>query len=133
MFPGRIKQNPRILLLTLLITFISGANFFVSLMDIIPIAETLRGFCLGHLLIYPFIFAVGIDVLADTSVQRLWPRPSSSWPTDLRTWYVDHARRMHHSLAVECLPRKEQGAHDLLVRHHDSRNCCFGLCHTIQQ
>ncbi|KAK5174973.1 uncharacterized protein LTR77_000109 [Saxophila tyrrhenica] len=32
MFPGRIKQNPRILLLTLLITFISGANFFSALM-----------------------------------------------------------------------------------------------------
>ena len=28
MFPGRIKQDPRVLLLTLLITFISGANFF---------------------------------------------------------------------------------------------------------
>ena len=32
MFPGRIKQNPRILLLTLLITFISGASFFSTLM-----------------------------------------------------------------------------------------------------
>jgi hypothetical protein len=32
MFPGRIKQDPRVLLLTLLITFISGANFFSALM-----------------------------------------------------------------------------------------------------
>ena len=32
MFPGRIKQNPRILLLTLLITFISGMIFFAYLM-----------------------------------------------------------------------------------------------------
>lgn len=28
MFPRRLGQNPRILILTLLITFISGANFF---------------------------------------------------------------------------------------------------------
>lgn len=32
MFPGRIKKDPRILLLTLLITFISGMNFFAYLM-----------------------------------------------------------------------------------------------------
>lgn len=32
MFPARIKQDPRILLLTLLITFISGASFFSYLM-----------------------------------------------------------------------------------------------------
>ncbi|RMZ76792.1 hypothetical protein DV737_g4655, partial [Chaetothyriales sp. CBS 132003] len=32
MFPRRLKQNPRILALTLLITFISGANFFSYLM-----------------------------------------------------------------------------------------------------
>jgi hypothetical protein len=32
MFPGRIKQDPRVLLLTLLITFISGASFFSALM-----------------------------------------------------------------------------------------------------
>jgi hypothetical protein len=32
MFPGRIKQDPRILLLTLVITFISGANFFSVLL-----------------------------------------------------------------------------------------------------
>jgi len=40
--------------------FYSGLieSLFVSLMDITPIAETPRGFCLRHLLIYPFIFAV---------------------------------------------------------------------------
>ena len=32
MFPRRIKQTPRILILTLLITFISGANFFSVLL-----------------------------------------------------------------------------------------------------
>ena len=32
MFPSRLKQDPRILSLTLLITFISGANFFGFLM-----------------------------------------------------------------------------------------------------
>lgn len=32
MFPGRIKQDPRVLVLTLLITFISGMNFFAYLM-----------------------------------------------------------------------------------------------------
>jgi hypothetical protein len=32
MFPARLKQDPRILGLTLLITFISGANFFSYLM-----------------------------------------------------------------------------------------------------
>lgn len=32
MFPGRIKQDPRVLILTLLITFISGMNFFAYLM-----------------------------------------------------------------------------------------------------
>ena len=32
MFPARLKQDPRILSLTLLITFISGANFFSYLM-----------------------------------------------------------------------------------------------------
>lgn len=32
MFPGRLKQNPRILALTLVITFISGANFFSVLL-----------------------------------------------------------------------------------------------------
>lgn len=32
MFPRRLKQDPRILSLTLLITFISGANFFSFLM-----------------------------------------------------------------------------------------------------
>lgn len=32
MFPSRLKQNPRILLLTLIITFISGANFFSVLL-----------------------------------------------------------------------------------------------------
>jgi hypothetical protein len=32
MFPGRIKKEPRILLLTLIITFISGANFFSVLL-----------------------------------------------------------------------------------------------------
>ena len=32
MFPGRIKQAPRTLLLTLVITFISGANFFSVIM-----------------------------------------------------------------------------------------------------
>jgi hypothetical protein len=32
MFPKRLKQDPRILSLTLLITFISGANFFSFLM-----------------------------------------------------------------------------------------------------
>jgi hypothetical protein len=32
MFPKRLKQDPRILSLTLLITFISGANFFSYLM-----------------------------------------------------------------------------------------------------
>jgi hypothetical protein len=32
MFPARIKQDPRILLLTLFITFISGASFFSYLM-----------------------------------------------------------------------------------------------------
>lgn len=32
MFPGRLKQNPRILALTLIITFISGANFFSVLL-----------------------------------------------------------------------------------------------------
>ena len=32
MFPARLKQNPRILLLTLIITFISGANFFSVLL-----------------------------------------------------------------------------------------------------
>ncbi len=31
--------------------------YIVSLMDTIPIAEIPRGFCLRHLLIYPFIFA----------------------------------------------------------------------------
>jgi hypothetical protein len=32
MFPSRLKQAPRILILTLIITFISGANFFSILM-----------------------------------------------------------------------------------------------------
>ncbi|KAF1812690.1 MFS multidrug transporter-like protein [Eremomyces bilateralis CBS 781.70] len=32
MFPHRLKQNPRVLALTLVITFISGANFFAVLM-----------------------------------------------------------------------------------------------------
>jgi energy-coupling factor transporter transmembrane protein EcfT len=32
MFPARLKQDPRVLLLTLIITFISGANFFSVLM-----------------------------------------------------------------------------------------------------
>jgi apolipoprotein N-acyltransferase len=32
MFPARLKQDPRILILTLLITFISGASFFAFLM-----------------------------------------------------------------------------------------------------
>lgn len=32
MFPSRLKQNPRILVLTLIITFISGANFFSVLL-----------------------------------------------------------------------------------------------------
>lgn len=32
MFPARLKQNPRILALTLVITFISGANFFAVLL-----------------------------------------------------------------------------------------------------
>lgn len=32
MFPARLKQNPRILALTLVITFISGANFFSVLL-----------------------------------------------------------------------------------------------------
>lgn len=32
MFPGRLKQSPRILGLTLVITFISGANFFSVLL-----------------------------------------------------------------------------------------------------
>lgn len=32
MFPSRLKQNPRILLMTLIITFISGANFFSVLL-----------------------------------------------------------------------------------------------------
>ncbi|KAG0651668.1 Trichothecene efflux pump TRI12 [Hyphodiscus hymeniophilus] len=32
MFPSRLKQDPRILLLTLIITFISGANFFSVLL-----------------------------------------------------------------------------------------------------
>ena len=32
MFPARIKQAPRTLILTLIITFISGANFFSILM-----------------------------------------------------------------------------------------------------
>ena len=32
MFPGRIKQDPRVLILTLLITFISGASFFAAIM-----------------------------------------------------------------------------------------------------
>ncbi len=32
MFPARLKQNPRIFILTLVITFISGANFFSVLL-----------------------------------------------------------------------------------------------------
>ena len=32
MFPSRLKQSPRILALTLVITFISGANFFSVLL-----------------------------------------------------------------------------------------------------
>lgn len=32
MFPSRLKQEPRVLVLTLIITFISGANFFSILM-----------------------------------------------------------------------------------------------------
>ncbi len=32
MFPARLKQDPRILALTLVITFVSGANFFSILM-----------------------------------------------------------------------------------------------------
>ena len=32
MFPKRLQQNPRVLALTLVITFISGANFFAVLM-----------------------------------------------------------------------------------------------------
>lgn len=32
MFPARLKQHPRILILTLIITFISGANFFSVLL-----------------------------------------------------------------------------------------------------
>lgn len=32
MFPKRLQQDPRVLALTLLITFISGANFFSVLM-----------------------------------------------------------------------------------------------------
>ena len=32
MFPSRLKQEPRILALTLVITFISGANFFSVIM-----------------------------------------------------------------------------------------------------
>ena len=32
MFPSRLKQSPRILILTLIITFISGANFFSVLL-----------------------------------------------------------------------------------------------------
>ena len=32
MFPARLKQSPRILILTLVITFISGANFFSVLL-----------------------------------------------------------------------------------------------------
>ena len=32
MFPARLKQDPRILILTLVITFISGASFFSFLM-----------------------------------------------------------------------------------------------------
>jgi predicted MFS family arabinose efflux permease len=32
MFPKRLRQNPRVLALTLVITFISGANFFAVLM-----------------------------------------------------------------------------------------------------
>lgn len=32
MFPARLKQEPRIFILTLIITFISGANFFSVIM-----------------------------------------------------------------------------------------------------
>ena len=32
MFPSRLLQNPRILLCTLIITFVSGANFFAVLL-----------------------------------------------------------------------------------------------------
>ena len=32
MFPARLKQAPRVLVLTLIITFISGANFFSVLL-----------------------------------------------------------------------------------------------------
>jgi len=32
MFPSRMKQAPRILLMTLIITFVSGANFFSIIM-----------------------------------------------------------------------------------------------------
>lgn len=31
MFPGRLKQNPRALYVILIVTFVSGANFFAVL------------------------------------------------------------------------------------------------------
>jgi hypothetical protein len=47
MFPKRLRQEPRILGLTLVITFISGANFFSNVYGHDPIGVGIRGIPVG--------------------------------------------------------------------------------------
>lgn len=113
MFPRRLRQDPRILALTLVITFISGANFFSILM----FWPTQAFNVYGHDPVGVGKFAEVEGVEGSMSLMMmlfLCRRPRTS--CEFRyPW-----RSCHRSVAAFSLPRPQQGAHDCIVRLDDS-------------
>lgn len=100
MFPGRIKQDPRVLVLTLIITFISGMNFFAAIMfwptQAVSVSKQLS---LRKSLIR-------------TLVQCIRPQTSTSRTSCSPNWHLHPHRCNNHPLAAIGLPRPKQGTHD---------------------
>lgn len=126
MFPKRLRQEPRILSLTLIITFISGANFFSILM----------WWPTQSLYLFPTMTSRRAELMLTSSQQRLWTRSCVSGSfeactigTDCQQWCRNSwtsnwlfypGRCLHRPLASFSIPWPQQGDDDSVFGPHDS-------------
>lgn len=128
MFPRRLRQDPRTLGLTLVITFISGANFFSIL-----VRDRESDVCRELLLIHrsqmfwptQAFNVYGHDPVSTSSLQYLLLVLTGVVGWSRRQGYAEWLRhpwwRCRCSVAALSFPWPQQGAHDRIVHFDDSR------------
>ena len=75
----------------------------------------------GHYLHFWRQLFLHLDVLANPSLQRLWSRSCRCWYPWDPSGLQHSSRCLHCAMAVECVQRTQQGAHDCFVNLDDSR------------